>query len=71
MVSHESVVNTLDFEIGLRRKRGLGEDDPCIQMMSIFADMSGALGLDQVVPIYPVANPIFTLGVGRTLGCTG
>ena len=43
MVSHESAVNTLDFEIGLRRKRGLGKDDPCIQMMSVFADMSGAL----------------------------
>ena len=43
IVSHESVVNTLDFEIGLRRKRGLGKDDPCIQLMSVFADLSGAL----------------------------
>ena len=43
MVSHASAVNTLEFEIGLRRKRGLGKDDPCIQMMSVFADMSGAL----------------------------
>ena len=44
MVSHESVVNTLDFEIGLRRKRGMGKDDPCIQIMSVSADMSGAPG---------------------------
>jgi hypothetical protein len=42
MVSHESVVNTLDFEIALRRKCNIGRDDPCIQVMSVFADMSGA-----------------------------
>ena len=43
MVNHGSVVNTLDFEIGLQRKRGIGKTDPCIQVMSVFADMSGAL----------------------------
>ena len=34
----------MDFEIVMRRKRGLGKDDACIQSMSIFADMSGEHG---------------------------
>lgn len=38
---HEGIVNAMDFEISMRRKCGLGKDDPVIQTMAVFADMSG------------------------------
>ena len=41
---HEGMINSMDFEIVMRRKCGLGKDDSCIQSMSIFADMSGEHG---------------------------
>lgn len=38
---HEGLVNAMDFEISMRRKCSLGKDDPVIQAMAVFADMSG------------------------------
>lgn len=38
---HEGLINAMDFEISMRQKCGLGKDDPVIQAMAVFADMSG------------------------------
>jgi acyl-CoA synthetase (AMP-forming)/AMP-acid ligase II len=38
---HEGLINAMDFEISMRHKCGLGKDDPVMQTMAVFADMSG------------------------------
>jgi acyl-CoA synthetase (AMP-forming)/AMP-acid ligase II len=38
---HEGLINAMDFEISMRHKCGLGNDDPVMQTMAVFADMSG------------------------------
>ena len=39
---HEGLINAMDFEVSMRHKCGLGGDDPVMQTMAVFADMSGA-----------------------------
>lgn len=38
---HEGLINATDFEVSMRQKCGLGRDDPVMQTMAVFADMSG------------------------------
>jgi non-ribosomal peptide synthetase component F len=38
---HEGLVNAMDFETSMRQTCGLGKDDPVMQSMAVFADMSG------------------------------
>jgi hypothetical protein len=38
---HEGLINAMDFEVSMRQKCGLGWDDPVMQTMAVFADMSG------------------------------